>query len=99
MPQKHKARVDPDSLLGKSLKKVVYGRLGLETTGVRRRGQSLKQKQSEVSDPGHSPGADIGVTGSWNLESWDSDPAGLDLGEGGQRDLEPGEEELTSDCF
>ena len=63
-PQKHKARVDPDSLLRKSLKKVVYGRLGLETAGVRRLGQSLRQKQSEVSDPGHSPGTDIGVTGS-----------------------------------
>merc|ERR1711952_435925 len=95
MPQKHKARVDPDSLLGKSLKKVVYGRLGLETAGVRRRGQSLKQKQSEVSDPGHSPGTDIGVTGSWNAEPWGTDPAGLDLGEGGQRDQEPGEEELV----
>ena len=95
MPRKHKTRADPDNLLRKSLRKIVYGRLGLETTGVRRRGQSLKQKQSEVSDPGHCPGPDIGVTGSWNSESWDSDPAGLDLGEGGQGDLEPGEEELV----
>ena len=94
-PQKHKARVDPDGLLRKSLKKVVYGRLGLETAGVRRLGQSLRQKQSEVSDPGHSPGTDIGVTGSWNAEPWGTDPAGLDLGEGGQRDQEPGEEELV----
>merc|ERR1711873_338358 len=94
-PQKHKARVDPNSLLRKCLKKVVYGRLGFETTGVRRLGQSVRQKQSEVSDPGHSTGTDIGVMGSGNDEPWDIDPAGLDLGEGGRRDQELGEEELV----
>ena len=92
MPQRHKTRIDPDNLLRKSLKRIVYGRPGHETTGVRPRGQSLKQKRPEVSEPGHSPGPDIGITGSWTSESWDSDPAGLDLGEGGQRDLEAGEE-------
>ena len=95
MPQRHKTRIDPDNLLRKSLERIVYGRPGHETTGARPRGQSLKQKRPEVSDPGHSPGPDIGVTGSWTSESWDSDPAGLDLGEGGQRDLEAGEEELV----
>ena len=94
-PQKYKARVDPNSLLRKCLKKVVYGRLDFETAGVRRLGQSLRQKQSEVSDPGHSTGTDIGVMGSVNVEPWAIDPAGLDLGEGGRRDQEPGEEELV----
>merc|ERR1711873_146184 len=46
-------------------------------------------------DPGHSTGTDIGVMGSGNDELWDNDPAGLDLGEDGRRDQEPGEEELV----
>ena len=96
-PQKYKARVDPNSLLRKCLKKVVCGRLGFETTGVRRLGQSLRQKQSEVSDPGHSTETDIGVMGSGNYELWNIDPAGLDLGGDGRRDKEPGEEKLVID--
>ena len=69
VPQKHKTRIDPDSLLRKSLKKIVYGRLGLETTGVRRQGQSLKQKQklfggTFLGEPcwGNLGGRDVGGT-------------------------------------
>ena len=91
-PQKY--QVDPNGLLRKCLEKVVCGRLGSETAGVRRLGQSPRQKQSEVSDPGHNTGTDIGVMGSGNDELWNIDPAGLDLGGDGRRDKEPGEEEL-----
>ena len=94
-PQKHETRFDPDNLLRKSLKRIVCGRLCHETSGGRPRGQSLEQKQPEVSELGHSPGPDIGVTGSWTSGSWDFEPAGLNPGEGGQRDLEAGEEELV----
>ena len=44
-PQKY--QVDPNGLLRKSLKKVVCGRLGSETIGVRRLGQSPRQKNRE----------------------------------------------------
>merc|ERR1712004_791910 len=87
--------------LRKGLKKIVYGRLGHETAGVRRREQGLKQKQSEMSDPEQCPETDIGVVGSWNSETCDPIPAGLNLGEDGQGDLvvesieQPGEEEFV----
>ena len=101
VPQRHKTRIDPDSLLRKGLKKIVYGRLGHETAGVRRREQGLKQKQSEMSDPEQCPETDTGVVGSWNSETCDPIPAGLNLGEDGQGDLvvetieQPGEEEFV----
>ena len=92
-PQKY--QIDPNGLLRRSLKKVVCGRLGSETVGVRRLGQSPRQKQSGVIDPGHNTETDIGVVGSPNDELWGSDPTGLGLGGDGRGDKEPGEEELV----
>ena len=53
------------------------------------------KKRPEINELGHRPAPDIGVTGSWTSGSWDFEPAGLNCGEGGQRDLEAGEEELV----
>ena len=89
-PQKHVTRVDPDTLLRKILKRIVGGRLCHETSGGRPRGQSLEQKRPEINELGHRPAPDIGVTGSWTSGSWDLEPAGLNPGKDGQRDLEAG---------
>ena len=53
------------------------------------------KKRPEINELGHRPAPDIGVTGSWTSGSWDLEPAGLNPGEDGQRDLEAGEEELV----
>ena len=89
-PQKHVTRVNPDTLLRKILKRIVGGRLGHEASGGRSRVQSPEQKRPEINELGHRPAPDIGVTGSWTSGSWDLEPAGLNPGKDGQRDLEAG---------
>ena len=92
-------RVDPDTLLRKILKRIVGGRLGHEASGRGSRVQSPEQKRPEINELGHRPAPDIGVTGSWTSGSWDLEPAGLNPGKDGQRDLEAGEEELVVECI
>ena len=85
IPQKDETRVNPDAVLRKSMKRIVYDRIHNKTHGGEAREQSLRPNRPEEDGLGRGPAPDVGVMSSWTDGPRDQGPDGSDCASGGQR--------------